>query len=338
MIAADSRPIALRLPLSFSVYATGASTTELALLQSRRLLSYSPGNVTHGDRPCGELSWADPPRYVARSAGQTPSMRTRFRAGADGRDSIHVGGGAVHFAAMSTKVAIVRPSRPSWRRAALAPLLDVAVCRALATRCGLMLHGAAFTASGLSVLALGDSGCGKSTLAAAAAAFGRVISDDLLLVGQVDAEAPTIAAWRRDVILREPSQELLCAPLRRRAVRHVVEEGARWVVRRSHHPERFADTLVPDIIWIVSVDRRRDRSAIARASQAAVLAALLQATSLVHLSHHYPQQRARLFDLLANLAACAPAFRLHLGRRLFVDPRGEMERLVDHSMQGAGSP
>ena len=105
----------------------------------------------------------------------------------------------------------------------------------------------------------------------------------------------------------------------------------RWILPREECPEAFVDTLKPEVLWLLSIDRRLKKSRIEEVPQARSLAELMRGTSSVFLSSRYPVERSRLMPVLAGLASSCRAHRVRLGRDLLDDPGRAMERLLDAS-------
>ena len=208
-------------------------------------------------------------------------------------------------------------------------LLETGLLRCIAMAGGVPLHAVAFALGDVRVLALGASGGGKSTLASIAlAASGQVVSDDALIAG-LHQGTSVVTAWRRDLFLRKTTLKVLPPRLVRAATRtRVVDGSMRWVLTRGQLGEQVMDALVPNRLWVVSVDRRLRRSRVARIPQAQIVAAIMKATSLVNFSARYPEQRTRLLATVIRLASSGGAFRIALGRDLLKQPRATLDRLL----------
>jgi hypothetical protein len=260
-------------------------------------------------------------------------VRIGMRAGDDGGPlELRVGPHAVR-AGTGDEPDVIRCSRrraPSQLELEL--LVDLGINHLLARQGLATLHGCAFTVGGVSVLGLGESFSGKTTAAVAAMrAGGQVVSDDSVLAVPGDGRSVALLPVRSYGWLRGRTREIVPRELVERMV--AGDEGGvpRWVLSREDGGEGFVDRSAPNLVWVLSVDRRRWSSSVEPIDHGQVFAALIRASSPLFLSRHCPEIRDRLVPVFRDLCAQCRGYRVRLGRRLLEDPAGEMAWLVEAS-------
>ncbi len=204
---------------------------------------------------------------------------------------------------------------------------DLALTRTFARQGVLVLHGAGFVLDERSVLALGPSGAGKSSTAAAAlAAGGAVLSDDVVFLRPGEGGG---VAWpgRRDLLLRcdgrfRAGQRL--SPSLREAARG---DGPRKQLDRRSRPDLFVDELRPDELWTLRVDPSRARSLREPLAAGPLVAEMIRSTSPLLLSEACREDAENLRPLL-RAAADLPSFRVTLGADLLSDPAAAIRSLL----------
>ena len=204
---------------------------------------------------------------------------------------------------------------------------DLALTRALARQGVLVLHGAGFVLDGRAVLALGPSGAGKSSTAAAAlAAGGAVLSDDVVFLRPGEGGG---VAWpgRRDLLLRSDGRlragERL-SPSLRDTTRG---DGPRKRLDRGERPDLFVDELRPGELWTLRVDPSRARSLREPLAAGPLVAEMIRSTSPLLLSEACRDDAEHLRPLL-RAASDLPSFRITLGADLLSDPAGAIRSLL----------
>ena len=220
----------------------------------------------------------------------------------------------------------------------LEPLLEAALGHAMAARGECFLHGAALELRGRRLLVLGASGSGKSTLAAAVAASGgRIVSDDCLILGRVDAQ-PVARAARRNVWLR-PTSAALVPALAGRRLRTIAAPDGRLCLDRELSAEAFLLSIEPDVLVVLepgaafrTETAAHSSSAVTtrRLTQAESLAALLRETSALYVTEaRFERRRRRLLLLLTLLAERLPAVEVRLDSRLLSEPEESLAALLE---------
>jgi hypothetical protein len=183
------------------------------------------------------------------------------------------------------------------------------------------------------VLGLGESFSGKTTVAVAAMrAGGRVVSDDAVLAVPGGGRSVALLPVRSYGWLRGRTREIVPSDLREKMVAGDEEGMPRWVLSREDGGEGFVDRSTPDVVWVLSVDRRLRQSRVEPIDHGRVFAALIRASSPLFLSRHCPETRDRLIPAFRELCAQCRGFRVRLGRLLLEDPVGEMTRLAEASL------
>lgn len=198
-------------------------------------------------------------------------------------------------------------------------LIGAAPAHAMALAGRVPLHGMAAEIDGVGVLALGQSMAGKSTLALALFhAGGRVVSDDLLMVGPGPDRAE-VRALRRDLHVREGSFGLIPAELRERFSTDGAGPG-RLVLRQNNAPERFASAITPHLLWFLDGVGGVSPVETQEISNAAALAVMIAATSPLFVSGRYREERSRIMPALTALVAPARCSSVRLGPGLLQSP------------------
>ena len=291
--------------------------------------------VTAGE--VGDTSY----RVVARggttarspAAGTTPSRRRPWRRHVrrEGEDLVVMPGGRVRLAPGRAKAVV------EWTDTAATvdgfvttTLLEVAMSHALAMGGYVVNHAASIEIDGTALLAVGRTHAGKSTLSAAAlAAGGAVVSDDSVILGLDDKGAPSAGVLRRDLWLRDGSEELLPEALRARLWETASLGERRWGLERAAFPKQFRTGVRPQAIVLLRRDLRVRGFALRRVSSADGLAGLILASSALFLSGRYPVERERCMPGLLALVNSAPCFEVRMGRALVEDPAATVRRLVE---------
>lgn len=207
--------------------------------------------------------------------------------------------------------------------------VDLCVTHALALAGGVVVHGASFETGGFAVLAVGGSGSGKSTLTAAALRLGaRVVSDDLLLVARQSSGQVRVETLRRELYFREPGVSALPQTLRGDLQIFDNAGERRWWLAPEAEPSRFVKSVVPERLWLVSVDRRLGVSRCKAVEQATALAWLIRGISSVLLTVPFDSERVAILDVLGALVSECAASRVRLGRDLIAEPAKTFDRLL----------
>jgi hypothetical protein len=214
-------------------------------------------------------------------------------------------------------------------------LLEVAMSHALALHDYVVNHAAAIEIDGAALLAVGPTHAGKSTLSSAAlAAGGAVVSDDLVILG-LDREGKASAgALRRDLWVRDGSEDLLPEAMRGRLWETASFGERRWGLERAAFPDRFRTRVRPQAIVLLRRDLRLRDYTLRRVSAADGLAGLIMASSALFLSGRYPMERERCMPGLIELANSAPCFELRMGRVLVEEPAKTVRRLARDVLSG----
>lgn len=207
--------------------------------------------------------------------------------------------------------------------------IDLCIAHALAVRGAVAVHGAAFEFGDRGVLVVGSGGSGKSTVTAGALCCGaRVVSDDLLLVARRPSGKIGVGALRRELLFRTPGVSIVPQRLAEKLVPIDDQGEARWRLNPDAEPSSFAESMTPESLWLVSVDRRLRQSSVAAVDQAEALAWLVRGLSGLFLSSGFDRERGPILDLLAGLVAPCPAAKVRLGRDLLADTEGTMDRIL----------
>jgi hypothetical protein len=208
-------------------------------------------------------------------------------------------------------------------------LIDVAINHLLARQGLAVLHACAFEVGGNGILGLGDSFAGKTTVAMAAVrGGGRVVSDDQLLAGPSTTGGVVLRPVRAHGWLRGATRDIVPQQLREKMWETEEDGEPRWILSRKDGGEGFKEVLTPNILWVLSVDRRLKSSRISGVNQGEAFAALIRASSPIFFSRHCPEERDALIPVLRALSEGCKAFRVKLGRRLLEEPEAEMARLI----------
>jgi hypothetical protein len=264
-----------------------------------------------------------------RNPKSLPRVSTRFR---DGVIQVGVGRhrvlldpqGGVDLIELSPAVSLDEAEREL--------LVSAAVTHLLARQGLATLHACAMEIGGVGVLGLGESFAGKTTVSMAAVrAGGKVVSDDLVLAGVGPTGQVDLTPLRSYWFLRGQTRRIVPKRLTGMMLETSEDGVTRWVLPRSDRQSESLDRSTPEIVWLLSVDRRLREGRVAEVAQAMVFAGLIRASSPIFLSRHCPRERAALMPVFRALSEGCRAFRVRLGRRLLEDPVGEMERLVEAS-------
>jgi hypothetical protein len=195
---------------------------------------------------------------------------------------------------------------------------------------GLVLHAAAFRVGGASVIAVGASGAGKSTITAAAiAAGGQAANDDLVVAGLAKSRRVTVAPLRSAITVKGAACALLP-----RVSSHASQSGPAQgsgvaSLEPLESPSSFLQSLTPNRLWDLSVDRRLYFSRSSVLSSAECVVALLGATQPLLFASEYPLHREKLMPVVRAIADTCRGLRVRLGRRLLEEPEDEMRRLLE---------
>ena len=215
-------------------------------------------------------------------------------------------------------------------------VIDMGVNHLLARQGLPVLHSCSFELGGASILGLGESFSGKTTVSVAAMrAGGRVASDDVVLVVGDEGGSYSLLPVRSYGWLRGKTREIVPDELLEKMRENREDGQPRWVLQREDAGESFVDRLVPDVVWVQSVDRRLKESRIEPISQGQVFAALIRASSPLYLSRHCPEIRDKLIPVFRSLCEQCRGYRVRLAPRLLEEPEREMKRLVDLSRLGS---
>jgi len=253
----------------------------------------------------------------------------RFVPGPD-EDLVLMAAGRVRLApARPSTVLEIRPTGGGISAYAASVLTEAALTHALALRGRAVLHAAAFSIEGTSILAVGATRSGKSTITAAVLrAGGAVVSDDSVVLGIDDQGGVVAGALRRDVWFRTGTVALLPDGLRSNLRERSSFGEPRWGLERQLSPGEFRTSIRPQAVILLRRDARMRAMRIARVSAAEALAGLIRATSPLFLSGRYPVERERLLPVLTSLANGTPCFAVRMGRVLLEDPEHALEELA----------
>jgi hypothetical protein len=303
---------------------TGETTAEIA---ARWGATVETGGRSPGDEPRLVVSgegFDDPPPRTARAA---PRVATRF---SDSAVELTIGRHrAVLDPAGGTDLVEVSPTR-RLDAAERELLIGAALGHLLARRGLAVLHACAFDCGGVGVIGLGESFGGKSTVAVASVrAGGTVVSDDLILAGLGAGGGVELRPLRTYWFLRGSTGRIVPTRINGDMWETVENGEPRWVIPRGG--AEIIDRLKPELLWLLSVDRRLGESRIAEIDQAVAFAALVRASSPIFLSRHFPRERAALLPVLRALTEGCRGWRVRLGTRLLDEPAVEIERLIAES-------
>jgi len=207
-------------------------------------------------------------------------------------------------------------------------LIDIGLIHALALEGVLALHASVFDVYGARVVAVADSGAGKSTLAAAAIRCGgKVVSDDAV-VAAVMPEGVMVASFRRDLVLRPGSLELLPESVREDVGEAMFVDGPRRILERDVCPAVFTPMIRPDRLWMLELDTSRFRGTVTPISQSEAAVALIRGATPLHLSPRFPTERSRVLPVLTSLIEQVEASHVVLGTDLITEPEASLQRLL----------
>jgi hypothetical protein len=285
-----------------------------------------------------------PYRVVASGEGRRPALTSKSRSRRPWRRHIHRGGedlvvmpgGKVRLAPGRSEAVVEWAEGGTGVDGFVAvTLLEVAMGHALALAGHVVNHAAAIEIDGTGLLAVGPTHAGKSTLSSAAlAAGGAVVSDDLVILGLDDEGKASAGALRRNLWVRDGSEDLLPEAMRARLWEAASFGERRWGLERAAFPERFPTRVRPQVILLLRRDLRLRGYALRRVSAADGLAGLILASSALFLSGRYPVERERCMPGLIELANGAPCFELRMGRALVEDSEATVRRLVAEAIAG----
>lgn len=258
-----------------------------------------------------------------------PRVRTRFQ---NGSVEVGVGPHRVFLDSVSGPDRIVISPARRLDDAERELLVGAALGHLLARQGMAVLHACAFECLGSRVLGLGESFAGKTTISMAAVRTGgAVVSDDLILAGLDPNGRVELRPLRAYWFLRGNTKQIVPKRLNRRMWKTDEDGEPRWVLRCAEGQTGNTDLLTPNVLWLVSIDRRLRESRVVEVSQAMSFAAMIRASSPLFLSRHFPMERDELMPVFRTMSEGCRTFRVRLGRRLLDDPVGEMERLVEAS-------
>ena len=264
-----------------------------------------------------------------RTRSSPPRVRTRFHAG-----SVEVGVGphrVVLDSVSGPDCIVISPAR-RLDDAERELLVGAALGHLLARQGMAVLHACAFECLGDRVLGLGESFGGKTTISMAAVRTGgATVSDDLILAGLDPNGRVELRPLRTYWFLRGNTKQIIPKRLNRRMWK--TDEGGKpsWVLRCAEGQTGNIDLLTPNVLWLLSIDRRLRESRVVEVPQAMSFAAMIRASSPLFLSRHFPMERDELMPVFRTMSEGCRTFRVRLGRRLLDDPEGEMTRLVEAS-------
>jgi hypothetical protein len=205
--------------------------------------------------------------------------------------------------------------------------VDLCVTHALTLRGAVVVHGAAFEFGGRGVMVVGNSGSGKSTVAAGALRR-------LLLLARRPVERIGVETLRRELYFRAPGVSIVPRSLADGLVPVSDSGETRWRLGPEASPGSFAASAMPEVLWLVAVDRRLRKSRVATADQAEALAWLLRGLSGLLLSDGFDRERGPVLDVLTGLVAGCRTLKMRLGRDLLVRPEETMDRFLVLSEEG----
>lgn len=294
------------------------------------------------------LSSADsrtaPYRVVASGAGRRQVVVTKHRERRprqrhvfdEGEDLVVMPGGRVRLAPGRAEAAV------EWAEGSgrvdnfvAMTLLEIAMSHALALSGYVVNHAAAIEIHGKALLAVGPTRSGKSTLGAAVlASGGAVVSDDSIILGLDEEGEASAGALRRDLWVRDGSEDLLPEAMRARLWETTSLGERRWGLERAAFREHFRTRVRPQALLLLRRDLRIRRYVLRRVDSAHGLGALILASSPLFLSGRYPLERERCMPGLTALANSAPCFELRMGRVLVDDPVATIRQLAGDVFSG----
>jgi hypothetical protein len=156
-----------------------------------------------------------------------------------------------------------------------------------------------------------------------------VVSDDSVILGLDDEGSPSVGALRRDLWLRDGSEELLPEAQRARLWETSSFGERRWGLERAASPGLFRTRMRPQAIVLLGRDLRLRGFRLRRVSSAEGLAGLILASSALFLSGRYPIERKRCMPVLTELVDSVPCFEVRMGRALVEEPVATVRRLAE---------
>jgi hypothetical protein len=133
---------------------------------------------------------------------------------------------------------------------------------------------------------------------------------------------------RRDLWVRDGSEDLLPEAMRDRLWEAASLGERRWGLERAAFPESFRIRVQPQAIVLLRRDLRIRKYVLRKLSSADGLAGLILASSALFLSGRYPLEREKCMPGLMELANGAPCFEARMGRALVEDPVATVRRLA----------
>jgi len=226
------------------------------------------------------------------------------------------------------EVRLTNPEHPGLNGA-----LGSAIAPIAAQQGALILHAAAYQRESLSLLFLGASGAGKSALSAAAiASEAQVLSDDRVMVCSQGPNQPvSLHALRRDALFSDDTVALLPARIRRGLRPCAIRGRQKQRLTRDDSPASFTTHTTPSAIVILTPDDRPHHTALQRTDQGTALAAILAASSSLHIGSDGRPSKRQLHTASA-LTAGSPAFVAKIGSALLDTPATEIQR-VERQLQ-----
>ncbi len=208
--------------------------------------------------------------------------------------------------------------------------VNAAIVRAFALCGGIIVHGLAFEHGDKGYLALGDSGSGKSTLATAILlAGGRIVSDDLVLLGRASDGGVRVLPFRADMVLRDPSYRRFRARLELNGMEldELRVNGERkWRISRDRHPECFVRAVsVAAVLCLASPDGEGN-CVLSLITQAEGYAAIARDNYFFNSPH--PLEQRAMSQTLGALLTTVPVLKVASSRRLFLRPVEEVDGLL----------
>ncbi|MGY6629501.1 MAG: hypothetical protein ACXIUL_00700 [Wenzhouxiangella sp.] len=194
----------------------------------------------------------------------------------------------------------------------------------------LCLHAGAIRIQDKGVLVVAKRGAGKSILSLSALANqGRVLSDDLVLLGLDEQQAPKAEQLRRFMMFRKgwASQTLL-----ERLQLSTRDLGSRpkTVLTLDQHLPDCLDHAAIDEVWLL----KRPRASRPQHSQkqpepaASALAALIENSMPLLFTPAFSQERQALMSTLQTLLARCPVYTVTGGTDLVETPKQAWKRLI----------
>ncbi len=208
--------------------------------------------------------------------------------------------------------------------------VNAAIVRAFALRGGIVVHGLAFEYAGKGCLALGDSGAGKSTLATAILlAGGRIVSDDLVLLGGALDGGVRALSFRADMVLRDRSYRRFRLGLRQRGVDLVelqVDGERKWRIPRDRHPGCFTQATSVAAVMLLVEPGGEGGSEVGLVTQAEGYAAIVRDNYFFNSPH--PLEQGAMSRTLGGLLAEVPVLKVAPAGRLLSRPVEEVDDLL----------